>query len=171
MMNIHPALVHFPIGLLTLYALVELARIPKIQQRPHTFTLKAFLVIVGTLSLTLTYQTGELIESVFAVGDLKLLVERHATFALASYVIFAVLGIGYLVESLLRTWPDKPYWKTFLGASLSRLAHSVTSNYVAPCFALLGLISLTITGALGGAIVHGPEIDPVVSFVYHLFVR
>ena len=39
---------------------------------------------------------------------------------------------------------------------------------------LLGLavlIAITITGSLGGALVYGPEIDPVVSFIYHLFFK
>jgi uncharacterized membrane protein len=171
MLNVHPVLVHFPIGLLTIYALVELTRIRRIQEHPHTFTLKAFLLVTGALSLAATYQSGELIESAFAAGDLELLVERHATFALASYVIFAVLAIGYFIKSALRLWPEKSFWKTLFGASLSRLAHSITSKYIAPCFAFFGLIALTITGALGGAIVHGPEIDPAVSFIYHLFVR
>lgn len=35
--------------------------------------------------------------------------------------------------------------------------------------AFLGFVSLVVTGSLGAAIVHGPEIDPIVSFVYHLF--
>jgi hypothetical protein len=31
------------------------------------------------------------------------------------------------------------------------------------------MILVTIVGALGGALVYGPEVDPVVSVVYHLF--
>ena len=35
--------------------------------------------------------------------------------------------------------------------------------------ALVGIVVITITGALGGAIVYGPEVDPIVSVIYHLF--
>lgn len=38
-----------------------------------------------------------------------------------------------------------------------------------PFLALIGLIAITMTGALGGAIVYGPNVDPVVKFVYSLF--
>lgn len=170
-MNVHPMLVHFPIALLTIYALLELARFPKLQNHPSTFTLKAFLIIVGVMTLIATYQSGEIIEDAFAIGDMALLVERHATFAVSAYVIFAILGIGYLLQSLWRLAPQKPVWKTTAGASALRLSQTILSPSIAPCLAFLGLIAITITGALGGAIVHGPEIDPAVAFIYHLFVR
>lgn len=35
--------------------------------------------------------------------------------------------------------------------------------------ALLGIIAVTITGALGGAISHGANTDPVVQMIYNLF--
>jgi len=35
--------------------------------------------------------------------------------------------------------------------------------------ALIGAVCLTITGALGGAMVYGPTSDPFVSFIYTLF--
>ena len=171
MLNLHPALVHFPIALLTMYALIEVARFNRLQNHPHTFSLKAFLCVVGTLSLTATYFTGEAIKEAFAVGDLALLVERHATFALASHVIFIILAMGYLGEVAFRSLSEKSFWNTFIGGSIHRFTKTITSKYVAPCFALFGLTTLTITGALGGAIVHGPEIDPVVHFIYRLFVR
>jgi hypothetical protein len=171
MLNLHPALVHFPIALLTIYALIELARLNRMQNHPHTFTLKAFLCIIGTLSLTATYFTGEDIKEAFAVGNPTLLVERHATFALASHVIFTVLAVGYLGQTIYKTNPKRLFWKTFIGGSIHRLTETVTGKYIAPSFAFLGLIALTITGALGGAIVHGPEIDPAVQLIYRLFVR
>lgn len=164
-------LVHFPIALLTVYALVELVRIKSIQENPQTFTLKAFLSILGALSLVITFQSGELIEHAFAVGDMALLVERHSTFALASYVLFAILAIGYLGQTLARLLPGKAFWKTVVGASVIRLSATITSKFVAPVLALIGLITLTITGALGGAIAQGPDIDPIVTLMYHLFVR
>ena len=171
MLNVHPLLVHFPIALLTVYALMELLRIKRLQAHPHVFALKAFLVIVGALSLVVTYQSGELIEEQYAIGELNLTVERHATFALASHVAFGILGLGYVVRVLREAYAQKPIWNTFLGASLQRFSNVVSGSCVAPCLAFLGLVSLTITGALGGAIVHGPEIDPMVNLIYHLFVR
>ncbi|MEK7110290.1 MAG: hypothetical protein AAB759_00205 [Patescibacteria group bacterium] len=39
-MNIHPAFVHFPIALLTIYAVLELARFRFFTARPYWFHLK-----------------------------------------------------------------------------------------------------------------------------------
>jgi uncharacterized membrane protein len=33
------------------------------------------------------------------------------------------------------------------------------------------LAAVTVTGALGAAIVHGQDVDPVVNFIYTLFVK
>lgn len=35
--------------------------------------------------------------------------------------------------------------------------------------AALGLVAITITGGLGASIVYGPDVDPVVHFIYSLF--
>lgn len=37
MLNIHPVIVHTPIGLLTLYSIIELLRFKKLQERPYLF--------------------------------------------------------------------------------------------------------------------------------------
>jgi hypothetical protein len=54
--------------------------------------------------------------------------------------------------------------------SVSTKIQSIVLNvYIAPLLALLGIIAVTITGALGGAIAHGADTDPVVQMIYSLF--
>ncbi len=37
--------------------------------------------------------------------------------------------------------------------------------------AIAGLVLMTVVGALGASLVYGPEIDPAVSFIYHLLIQ
>ncbi len=54
-------------------------------------------------------------------------------------------------------------------ARLVKIAKWIINTRVSFILALIGIVGITITGTLGGAMVHGPEVDPFVSFVYHLF--
>ena len=53
---------------------------------------------------------------------------------------------------------------------VQKIAETLYKNFV-PLLALLGLIAITITGGLGGAIVYGKDVDPIVSFIYKLTVK
>lgn len=54
---------------------------------------------------------------------------------------------------------------------LNNISDVVLSNPLLVLLSLLGLCSLMITGALGGAITYGTDADPIVSIVYKLFVK
>ncbi len=171
--NLHPALVHFPIALLTLYAIFECARFKKLQQTAYWFYVKACLVIVGSMSSVATYISGDVIEELFD-GNAKIehLIDVHSNFALATMITFAVLALSYLVQWIARDgmkkWPSLETNKIFqMKAKVS--AFILKGPIVVP-LALLGLALVTITGALGGSIVYGPDLDPAVRFIYDLFI-
>ena len=142
-MDIHPIVVHFPIALLTLYAVFELFRFKKVLERPYWFHIKAILAILGEVSALLAFLTGNEIEG-------NRLVEMHQQFAGMSILIFGVIALGYLFEWF---WPVK--------ASLF-----VMRPYIIIPLALLGLAVLTITGGLGGAIVYGTQFDPFMAPIF-----
>ncbi len=170
-MNIHPIFVHFPIALLTIYAVAELIRFEKIKSLTYWFYVKAILVIVGVLSSFLALSTGEQAEHL-QPETLEPLIETHATFANISTWIFVFLAAIYLVS-----WVNKSTLNNYLLSSKFakiwnikvNIANKVINSYLTIILAFVGLISITITGALGGAIVYGPDVDPIVSFVYKLF--
>lgn len=58
---------------------------------------------------------------------------------------------------------------------LFRMLHALGQRVTGTSFAYLtgaaGLLLITLTGALGGIIAYGPDIDPVASFVYRLLFR
>ncbi len=91
-MNIHPILVHFPIALLTLYAVCELLPLKALTRQTYWFYVKAVLVITGTLGGVAAYLAGEAIEDQFKTASLSSLVETHSTFAITSILIFAILS-------------------------------------------------------------------------------
>ena len=170
-MNTHPILVHFPIAFMTIYAILELIRFQKVKNWPYIVHIKAFLLIVGTLSSFVALSTGEVAEHL-ANRDLRPLIEVHSAFASGSVWIFGILSVVYIVSFVSKSeWNqkllDSPFskiWKLKVN-----IANKILNGYFSVILALAGLVAITITGALGGAIVYGPEVDPIVNFIYKLF--
>ena len=175
-MNIHPLFVHFPIALLAIYAIMELIHTDRLNHSDTYAAIKGFLVIVGTLAAYVTLSTGELAEGLLLANspELAKLVETHSAFAGASTAIFSVLAISYAIKFFM----DSTYAQAPVLASgpLSRVwgamlwySRAIRENVLGQMLALAGIICITITGALGAAIVYGPDADPIVSFIYGLF--
>jgi hypothetical protein len=170
-MNFHLMAVHFPIALLTFYAVLEIISFKRLRALPYWWYLKAVLVIAGALSAFATRQTGEMIEHEFAF--VKNVVEMHALWATITTAVFALLAICYLIAWISEAYPAeiaRRVWLTKVWKSLTVVQQFVLRRPVSALFALFGLIAVTITGALGGAISNGPEVDPVVKFVYNLLI-
>ncbi len=168
-MNLHPLLVHFPIALLTAYAVLELASLLKpIRARTYVFQLKAAMLLLGALAAIPTYYTGFIqLAKIPQDSELYRAVTMHWRFATLSLIVFAFLMLAYVSEWLLREWA------TASESTKKRLAWSrgITQTAAAPILALGGLACITVTGALGGSLVYGPDIDPAVAFLYHLLVK
>lgn len=166
-MNIHPAIVHFPIALLVVYSLMECIQWKAFVTHASWKDAKAIFVILGTLFGFASLQTGEIAGHAFGKENMRPLIELHATFATASVWIFCLLALVYIVmvvEEYKPALTQKRQWKFLLNAS-----QFIRRPYIAIPLSLLGLVTITITGALGGALTYGPEVDPIVSFIYHLF--
>ena len=142
-MNIHPLFVHFPIALLLTYAGLELIRFK------HFYT-KATLVILGVLSGIITVITGLMAKSLVKNEELMNVVVKHEFWAITSLVIFAIPAVIYLI-AWIKNSPQ------------------MTENKLIPVLALAGIICLSITGALGGSVAFGPNIDPFTNWIYDLF--
>lgn len=170
MLNIHPAIVHTPVGLLTIYSLLEFLRFKKLLARPYWFYIKAALVIVGFGGAIAAYLTGDLLEDAFR-GE-KLL-EVHSNFALVTSILYGVIAAGYLVLWFQKECGSWAFLKNKNVAKIWQmklaLANFLQKTWVAVPLALAALICIFITGALGGAIAYGPDVDPMVSFIYKLF--
>jgi uncharacterized membrane protein len=176
-MNIHPIFVHFPIALLTIYAMMELLRFKTLKELPYFFYSKAMILIIGALSSSVALQTGEMAQHALGSPELRSLVNMHAWFAgFASYV-FAVLAIVYAVSWVNKSEFAKKILSKITSINIvnklwilvSKISEKIIANdLLMIVLAIVGLVTITITGALGGAIVYGPGVDPIVQFVYNL---
>lgn len=177
-MNIHPLFVHFPIALLIIYSVLEIgAHVCKRLRAQAWFApVKTFLVLVGFFATLSALVTGGMAEESIQAGDPRtLIVAVHEPFALLTTLVYAILAGAVTVRIF-----DKKGWALRIIGTNSFLhriwkikkafAHIVLDTGLLPLLALLGLVCVSITGALGAAIVYGPEVDPIVSFVYHLFL-
>lgn len=174
-MNIHPLIVHFPIALLTIYSLLEVGAycLPALRRQEWISPVKSFLLFVGVLAVFAGLVTGGIAEELLGGPETSVL-EMHSSFAGATAVLYFFIAAAYLVRIfdtkgwgdrivgthtfLIRIWGGKKY-----------IARHILDTWFLPVLALLAFASMTVTGALGAVLVYGPNIDPFVSFIYHVF--
>ncbi len=168
-MNIHPLFVHFPIALLLVYSFFEIIRIRSWQQAPWIIPVKRITLLIGVLFSFISLNTGELAEHNLSDPALLRIVEKHSLFATTATYIYVALLVAYLTEVLVsqKWWGRVP---RVIQTFLLWYARVPLSSRVRLFLAFAGAIAITITGALGGAMVYGPTVDPVVWFVYKTIV-
>jgi len=165
-MNIHPLFVHFPIGILVLYTALEIFRFSFITNRHSYFEIKTILIIIGTITAYLSASTGDMAEELIKITDpAKIpLVEIHSLYAGLTITIFSLLASAYLIE-----WCKRNNILEII-TKIKVLYQMVTIILkLSPLLAFIGLVTITITGAFGAAIVYGQNVDPVVNFIYRMF--
>lgn len=169
--SLHPAIVHIPIGLLFLYSLVEIALLFIPKYRTKLEAGKYLMLMVGTFGGFLALQTGDALEDLYAGVAL---VDMHALFAASTMWVYAILAGAFTIV-YLEKWPpiarvfERSSFFTLVWHRLFLIIHYIVRQPLLVLFAIAGLGLLTITGALGGAITHGPDADPFVRFIYSLF--
>lgn len=161
-MDIHPLVVHFPIALLVIYSLLEVAALrPRFRtsQRTHA---KLLLLFIGTLWALAALSTWETAAHLSGIRSLTLWLHEWA--ASTTTGIYKFLAIFYLVELALQ-------YSTFTRLiSVPKLLEMCTKlirfikHFRLPAIAaLLWFFGLNLVGALGGTLVYGPDADPITS--------
>jgi uncharacterized membrane protein len=169
-LNIHPLFVHFPVAFFTVYSIAELLRFKFLARRPEFFYVKAVLVLVGFGGALLAIITGIMAKQLWAAKPIQL--QTHENFAIATTIVFGFLALGYLVAWFERSARCTAWLRGHgLGRFLLALKHLLIETPLAPFLALVGLVLVFITGALGGSMVFGTDADPFARFVYHLLIK
>jgi len=157
-----------------IYGLLELLRFKKLNNLPYWFYIKASMVILGAIFGIIAIFTGEMIEDMFESGPYGNVMRTHSFFANLSTWIFAIIALFYIIlwiekQKIFAKVPDN-FFKKILDVLLG-ISHFVINTSFVFIIVLAGLIAITITGALGGAMVYGPDVDLAVSYIYHLFFQ
>jgi uncharacterized membrane protein len=161
---LHPLLVHFPIALLSLYSCLELVSWGKLKKMENLKFTKALLATIGGLSLLAAREAGEAAGELVTGSSVRELMEKHEYYANFSAVVFGIIGTAYLLY--LVVWligPNARFSKPFFV-----LQSWVIDTPLILLLAFVGLVTIFLTGALGGALVYGPSADPFTSFIYNL---
>ena len=163
-LNIHPIIVHFPIALLTIYALLEIATLFT-RKNKDLKNIKLFLLFVGELGVIAAGLTGQMAgHGAKSNPDIRYpqVIHTHSFFAELTFVLFGIITILYAAQIVNK------YYKHKILAFLSSLSEKL---WLIIPLALIGVTTLTITGALGGVVVYGPNLDPFTHLVYQLFIH
>jgi uncharacterized membrane protein len=172
-MNLHPIAVHFPIALLTVYSILEFVRLRKITSQPYWFYIKAIFVVFGSMGTLGALFTGDMAANLIKNdAQLRVVKNVHENFADATTFVFGILAVCYFISFLERAGYFTSIKNSFVNAVwkfLLKIKHLAIETPIVVFLALVGLILVTITGSLGGYMVYGEKVDPVVKFVYHIF--
>ncbi len=171
--NIHPIFVHFPVALLTVYSLLEIFRLKIIRNRPEWFYIKATILILGIITAFLALQTGDIARNLIKDPVLLSIITKHEFWAKVTFIVYGLAAAAYFVS-----WVNKFNFQFLKGriiGSIWKLGTVVASFLMNPAvtvvLAIAGLAALTITGTLGGSIVYHSHLDPISSFIFHLFFK
>lgn len=147
--------------------------------QPYWFYAKAIVLMVGGLGALVALNTGDMAkysvehgEFIVQIPNFKQVVSTHENFADLSVGIFGTLAVCYLIlwlnrENIVRLINQKKWVAQFWQILLKIAKFFVETNLVI-VLALAGLISITITGGLGGVMVYGVNADPFFGAIYHL---
>lgn len=160
--NIHPILVHFPIAFFLLYSLLRILPFQRWLPKVSWQHIRLVVLVAGVLGAMAASATGELAEEL--VRPDHRLVETHAFFASASTWIYVLLLVGeilFVINPYLAVrFFSNPILKIF-----TFFERILTNKFIAILLAVLGVLAITLTGLLGGAMVYGTSADPLAPFV------
>ena len=169
LLNIHPLLVHFPIGLLTLYTFFEVARVRVLTKQSYYFPLKAILVIFGTIGGVASILSGLWIKSSFMIGGDIGVVMAHEDMGYRTMVVYGCIAVIYFFQWIERSMPQSAVVQHIVVKTAIRWSRTLAKPAFLVVLSIIGFTLLSLTGALGGSIALGPETDPFASFLYHYF--
>lgn len=168
-MNLHPLIVHFPIGLLVSYALAEVASLTPWFSGRQWVHFRGTLAIAGSIIAVITTFFGEIAEGlvVAAHPEKEPVIQVHSQFGNITAYLFLALAFGYALNFLRERYPR--FFSKGVGLPLRKLNNILQFSGIRIAGAIVGLVTITITGGLGASIVYGADVDPFVHFIYSLF--
>lgn len=164
--NIHPLIVHFPIALLVLYSLMRLVPLRRWLPRVPWVHVETVLLVIGFAGALAANVSGEVAEHLARQNHR--LVETHAAFAMVSTWIYGILLAGALARTMLPVVTQMQRIPSLVVSLVRLVDRLVNMKAIAILLVIAGLISISITGLLGGVMVYGLSADPLAPAVLRL---
>ncbi len=163
--NLHPIFVHFPIALLFVYSIIKILPLQRWFPSVTWKHIERVLLVVGVAGAWVALSTGEVAEHLSRPNHD--LVEAHALFATTATWMYGLLLAGEIL-SIALPWITAKVTSQKVLKIVVFIKDLLTHSVLATTLALLGLITITITGLLGGVMVYGTSADPFAALVLKL---
>lgn len=173
----HPIVVHIPVAFLSIYTLFEIlsALIQRLNNKT-VFYIKSFLLFVGIVGVGGALATGEVASHLNRDSIPRAILNAHeewaeftAGFFWLPLIIYIILMLSYersYIEAKLISWFGQKNIVNTIFNYLIKITYFFEKNrWILAVVALIGLVSVSVTGALGGAMVYGPDADPFIETV------
>ncbi len=163
--NIHPIFVHFPIAFLFIYSIIKIFPFKKWFPRIAWKNIETVLLVVGVIGALVADSTGETAEHI-AKPD-RSLVEMHSNFAGISTFLYGVLLAGEFLPFINLKIISKLKFPLLLKFFVF-IEKLIKNNIFSIIISILGLITISVTGILGGVMVYGVSADPMSGIILNL---
>lgn len=172
----HPLIVHIPIAFLTVYSLFEIITTLFFASRFYSFVwTKLLLLGVGVFGAQGALFTGEMAEDLNREIVSRKILDAHEEWASFTFSWFLVIFIIYILIAVA----SKPFFKTKIDSIVDRFPSfniffgilKTIGNFFSKYkvfvlgMSIVGLVTVSVTGALGGVMVYGRNADPIVIIV------
>jgi len=162
--NIHPIFVHFPIAMLVVYSIIKILPLQKWFPNVAWRDIERALLLIGVLGAFAALATGDTAEHLTHPN--RQLVNLHSTFAGISTGLYGALLLGEIAAIANARYLRSSNMLRSFSVQIERLlCHRVFSAVIA----FVALLSITLTGLLGGAIVYKTTADPLAGIVLKMF--
>ena len=132
--HLHPILVHFPIALITVGFIAEVASLFFKKEKCLSKT-GFYLMVLGSLAAIAAWASGQLFTDEPTQGEILKVFEKHETGALVTMILI-IAGTVFRIGLIVRKKEETPL------------------KWIAFGFYLLAFIAVTFTGYMGGTMVY-----------------
>ena len=123
------------------------------------------LLIIGVLGAFVALSTGDVAEHLTRPN--RNLVETHSLFATTATWMYVLLLIGELL-TIYMSWLSSKIASPIVLRVLTFIRDLFTHPILSKTMAALGLVTISITGLLGGVMVYGTSADPLAGFILQI---
>lgn len=156
--NIHPIIVHFPIAFLFLYSIIKILPLNRFSDKINWVHIRILLIVVGMIGAWFSGITGEISEHLVQVN--REVLNFHTLFAGTTNTFYGILLFGELLP-VINIYVVRKFNNLYINKFFGFFNKIFSNQIILILMAIFGLLSLLMTGLLGGVMVYGTTADPI----------